>query len=170
MNRRLYFLAPDVDLALEIVKDLLVAKVEDRHIHALAKEGVHLEELNEATLLERSDLKEAVGHGVAVGGAGGALAGLVAVTFPPAGLVLGGGLVGAAVLAGAGFGAWVSGMIGISAPNRELKKFEDAIRRGLVLMLVDVPKARVEEIEKLIRRKHPKVEFGGTEPHVPAFP
>lgn len=170
MRRRLYFLAPDPTIALAIVDELLLAKIEDRHMHVLAKEGIPLSDLNQATLFERTDLKESISQGLGVGGAVGAFAGLIAVSFPPEGLVLSGALIGAAVLAGAGFGAWVSGMIGISLPNRELKAFEAAIRDGKVLMLIDVPKERIEEIQGLIKTKHPEAQFGGVEPHIPVFP
>jgi len=39
-----------------------------------------------------------------------------------------------------------------------------------VLMLVDVPKARVDEIEELVKKHHEEVEIEGTEPTIPAFP
>ncbi len=168
--RRLYFLLPDVETARQVVNDLLLARVEERHIHVLAKEGVELGDLPEAELLQRSDFVPAVERGLAVGGATGILAGLAAVTFPPAGLVLGGGALLGIALAGAGFGAWLSGMIGADAPNSRLTQFQEAIEKGELLMMVDVPKARVEEIEALIKNRHPESEIEGTEPTIPAFP
>lgn len=168
--RRLYFLLPNTDLARQIVDELLLARIEERHIHILAKEGVSLGDLPEASLLQKSDFVPAVERGLAVGGATGALAGIAAMTFPPAGLVLGGGAVLGIALAGAGIGAWVSGMIGTDAPNTQLKEFESAIEKGDLLMMVDVPKARVEEIEALIKTAHPESEIEGTEPTIPPFP
>ncbi len=94
------------------------------------------------------------------------VAGLIAVAVPSAGLVLGGGIV-AGVLGGGSFGTCVGGTIGVNVPNREPKKFEDAIKRGEILMLVDVPEEHAEEVEELVRSKHLKVEFGGQEPNVP---
>ena len=115
MRRRMYFLLPDVPTARQVVDELLLARIDDRHMHVLAKEGTTMEDLPQATLLQKSDFVHGVEQGLAVGGVTGVLAGLVAVTFPPAGLVLGGGAVLATALAGAGMGAWVSSMIGISA-------------------------------------------------------
>jgi hypothetical protein len=103
--RRLYFLAPSVDTAGAIVDDLLLARIEERHIHLIAKEGTPLGDLPEASLLQKSDFIPAIEKGLAVGGATGVVAGIVATTFPPAGLVLGGGAVLAIALAGAGVGA-----------------------------------------------------------------
>lgn len=170
MRRRIYFLVPDIELARTIVDELLLARIEARHMHLLAREGTPMEDMPEADLRQRTDLVESAERGLAVGGATGVIAGLVAVTFPPAGVVLGGGLVAATTLAGAGFGAWASSMIGIRLPNREIRQYEQAIQDGQVLMMVDVPKDRVEEIEDLIKEHHPEVEIGGTEPHKPAFP
>jgi hypothetical protein len=120
--------------------------------------------------LQKSDFIPAVERGVAVGGATGTLAGLAALAFPPAGLVLGGGAVLSIALAGAGMGAWMSGMIGTSVDNSRLKEFKGAIEEGQLLMLVDVPKSRVDEIDDLVKKHHPEAEIGGTEPTIPAFP
>ena len=73
-------------------------------------------------------------------------------------------------LLGAGFGAWLSSMIGVNVPNRQLKQFEDAVDQGEFLFLADVPKARVEEIEEMVKKHHPEAEIEGTEPTIPAFP
>ncbi|MGC1953848.1 MAG: DUF1269 domain-containing protein [Gammaproteobacteria bacterium] len=168
--RRIYFLLPDVERARQVVDELLLARIEEHHIHVLAKEGIPMENLPQASFLQRSDFVPALERGVAVGGGAGLLAGLVAVTFPPAGMVLGGGALLGIALAGAGMGAWISSMIGVDVPNRQLKAFTDAVERGEILMLVDVPKARVGEIEDLVKSHHPEVDIGGTEPTIPPFP
>ena len=168
--RRLYFLVPDLDTAKTVVDELLLKRVDEHHIHVVAKEGTPMGDLPEANLLQKSDFIPAMERGLAVGGITGVLAGIAAVTFPPAGLVLGGGAILGTSLAGAGIGAWISGMIGMDVPNSQIEKFEDAIEKGEVLMMVDIPKTRVEEIETLVQQHHPDADMGGTEPHIPAFP
>ncbi len=170
MRRRLYFLLPDVKRANQVVDELLLARVEERHIHVLAKEGVPLEHLPEANLLQKSDLVRGIEQGLAVGGVTGVLAGVVAVTFPPAGLVLGGGALLGIALAGAGVGGWVSGMIASSVPNVRLKEFEAAVEQGQILMMVDVPKDQVDTVSTLIKQHHPEADMHGVEPTMPAFP
>ena len=71
---------------------------------------------------------------------------------------------------GAGFGAWVSGMIGISAENSQIQEFHDAIEAGQLLLMIDIPKDRVDEITDLVKKHHPEAEVEGTEPTIPAFP
>lgn len=168
--RRLYFMVPDIDTANTVVDELLLKRVDDHHIHVVAKEGTPMGDLPEANLLQKSDFIPAMERGLAVGGITGVLAGIAAVTFPPAGLVLGGGAILGTSLAGAGIGAWISGMIGMDVPNSQIEKFEAAIENGEVLMMIDIPKTRVEEIEALIQQHHPDADMGGTEPHIPAFP
>jgi len=168
--RRLYFMVPDIDTANTVVDELLLKRVDDHHIHVVAKEGTPMGDLPEANLLQKSDFIPAMERGLAVGGMTGVLAGIAAVTFPPAGLILGGGAILGTSLAGAGIGAWISGMIGMDVPNTQIEKFEAAIENGEVLMMIDVPKTRVEEIEALIQQHHPDADMGGTEPHIPAFP
>ncbi|UCB55594.1 MAG: hypothetical protein JSW45_03445 [Thiotrichales bacterium] len=168
--RRLYFMVPDIDTANTVVDELLLKRVDEHHIHVVAKEGTPMGDLPEANLLQKSDFIPAMERGLAVGGITGVLAGIAAVTFPPAGLVLGGGAILGTSLAGAGIGAWISGMIGMDVPNTQIEKFEDAIEKGEVLMMIDIPKTRVEEIEALVQQHHPDADMGGTEPHIPAFP
>ena len=168
--RRIYFLVPDISVTKKIVDELLLAKVEEKHIHIIAKRGTPLEDLPEASLLQKSDFVPAVEQGIALGGATGLLAGLVAIALPPASTVVAGGVLLATTLAGAGVGSWLGGMVGMSVGNRRIKEFEDAIEAGEFLVLADVTPERVAEIETLIKQHIPQVEIEQTEPRVPAFP
>lgn len=168
--RRIYFLLPSTQCARMIVDELLVRRVDWRHIHVIANHSVRLDDLPEASLAQSSDLLHALTRGTAAGCATGMLTGLVAMVYPPAGLTIAGGVVVALTLAGAGFGAWTATMIGIDVPNTRLKRFEEAIERGELLMMIDVPKDRVEEIEAMIKLHHEEAEIQGTEPTIPAFP
>ena len=168
--RRLYFLVPDIEHTRRIVDELLVARIDEKHIHVVAKEGTPLEDLPEAGLSQKSDLVPALERGLTLGGMAGVVVGLVAVTIPPAGVVLGGGALLASTLAGAGVGAWMATMIGVDVPNTRLARFEEAIKHGEVLMMVDVAKERVEEIDELVKKHHPEAEIKGTEPAIPEFP
>ena len=170
MRRRLYFLLPGVSRARQVVDELLLARIDDHHIHVMAKDGVDLGDLPEANLLQRSDLIHGMELGLSIGGVTGVLAGLLAIAFPPEGIALGGWAVLVTAVAGALIGAWVSGMIGTDVPNTQLREFEAAVAEGQILMLVDVPKGKVESVTKMITRHHPEAEMHGIEPTIPAFP
>lgn len=170
--QRLYFLVPDIENTKRVVDELLLARIPEKQIHVVAKDHQQLQEndIQEPGLLQEGNFIPALERGVAVGGVTGVLAGLAAVTFPPAGLVFGGGAILAMTVAGASFGAIVGPMIGISGPNTQLVKFEDAINNGEFLMLIDVPEENVDKITELVQSHHPNVDIKGAEPKVPIFP
>jgi len=91
-------------------------------------------------------------------------------TFPPVGLAIGGGALFAIGAAGAGVGGWLASMVGVSVPSTRLKKFEDAIKDGEFLVLVDVKRDRVNEIEELVKKHHPEADIERIEPKMPVFP
>lgn len=168
--RRLYFLMPDINVTHELVKELLLSHVEERYIHVIAKEGTPMEDLPEASLLQKSDFVPAIEKGLTIGAITGVVCGLVAMAFPPAGLVIGGGAVFAIGAAGAGVGGLMSSMVGIGLPSSRLEKFEEAINQGEFLVLIDVPRTRVDEIEAMVKKHHPEADIEGTEPMMPPFP
>lgn len=168
--RRLYFLMPDINVTHELVKELLLSHVEERYIHVIAKEGTPMEDLPEASLLQKSDFVPAIEKGLTIGAITGVVCGLVAMAFPPAGLVIGGGAVFAIGAAGAGVGGLMSSMVGIGLASSRLEKFEEAINQGEFLVLIDVPRTRVDEIEDIVMKHHPEADIEGTEPMMPPFP
>ena len=168
--RRLYFLVPDVTVAHAIVDDLLVARIPERQIHVVAREGTALGNLPEAGLAQKTDLIPAIERGIGLGGVTGTLAGLVVIAIPGAAVVSAGALVLALALGGSAAGAWVSSMIGVSVDSPRLKPYEEAIAEGQILMMIDVPVERVEEIETRIADHHPSAKDQGIEKAIPAFP
>jgi len=61
-------------------------------------------------------------------------------------------------------------MVGMITTNTELKPYIKHIEKGKLLLIVDVPKHRVEEIEKMIDKVDPDARFKGEEPTIPTFP
>ncbi len=155
--KRLYFLSPSLHATSSIVEELHQYRIQDRHIHVVGNDHAGLVEnhLHEASVLQTSDIIPAAERGAAAGVTTGLLAGLIAVSFPPAGFVLGGGAVLGLTLFGAGFGAWASSMIGISIPNKTVEQYEAAIAAGQFLVMVDVPKADQPRVTDLIKKHHP---------------
>ena len=170
MRRRMYYLLPDNGSARRTMDDLLLLRIEERHIHFIARPGVSMDGLHEANVLQTSDLV----HGAKLGAVTGAFAGCVAgaavvwyFVMAPAyeiATVLGMALFGAL------FGAWVASMVGSSVPNSRLRQFEAQLAQGRILLMVDVPEHKVEEIKERLGRSHPEATDGGLEPNIPAFP
>ena len=170
MRRRLYFLLPDVESAHRTANDLLLARVEDRHMRFLAKRGTDLGELHEASYLQKTDLMHGAGIGLALGGLGGLALGVVIVAYPPEGTNPQLVAVLITALIGAVLGAWMASMAAAAVPNSRLKQFQDDITAGRVLLMLDVPYERVEQIRELLMARHPEAVSGGQETRFPAFP
>ena len=170
MRRRLYFLLPDLPAAKQVVDDLLLARIEIRHMHVLARRGTELEDLPEANVFQKTDIVHGAQSGAVLGAVVGALLGAALVVFGPGewGLPLMTVLLFA--LLGGIFGVWAASLVAASIPNTKHKQFEQWIEQGKLLLLVDVPFGESERISQLVTRRHPEAVPGGVEPTIPAFP
>jgi len=166
MNR-IFLMAPDVESAKRVVDDLVRAGVDHSQIHVIAKDDIPLENLPTASFFEKSDMAHAVEQGLALGGASGVLAGLVALTFPAAGLVLGGGaILLATTLAGASVGTFGAILRAVNIPNAQLKEYAQDLEQGRILIFVDVANDKVDAIRELIQKNHGEVRDTGVKPRV----
>jgi hypothetical protein len=170
MKRRLYFLLPDLGSAIRTANDLLLARVEDRHMHFLARRGMSLGQLHEANYLLKSDAVHGAELGFVLGGAGGFLIGIYIFLTPPEGVTLQLVTVLLSTVIGAVFGAWAASLVAISVPNSRLKLFRKEIDSGQILLMVDIPASRIGELRELVGRRHPEATAHGIEPTMPAFP
>jgi len=58
MRRRLYFMVPDTRSARQIRDELLLARIEDGHIHVMARDGMSLDGLHEDARFHLVELGE----------------------------------------------------------------------------------------------------------------
>ncbi|HYD79705.1 MAG TPA: DUF1269 domain-containing protein [Paucimonas sp.] len=170
MRRRLYYMLPDVPSARALLDVLLLARIEERHMHFYAKEGTLPSDMPEANFLHKTDLVHGAELGMVVGGGAGLLGGILLVMFPPDGIQLQMIAILVAGIGGALFGTWVSGMAAAAIPNSRLKAFQDGIEKGQVLLMIDVPYGKISEVEEIVTKRYPAAKFSGIEPHIPAFP
>ena len=168
--QRLYFVIPNVKSCRTIVNELLLARVSEKQMHVMAKDDQVPRDLPQANLLQKSDFVPAVERGLTIGGGTGLFAGILAYSFQSAGLEIGGFAILAICLAGGGIGAWIAGMIGVDVPNTQLKPFMPALNSGNLLLIVDVQRTRVTEIEEMIKNLHPEATDHGVEASLPVFP
>jgi uncharacterized membrane protein YeaQ/YmgE (transglycosylase-associated protein family) len=166
----MYVTLPDLESARGLANDLLLARIEDRHMHFLARRGTDLGELHEASYLHKTDAMHGAFTGLVVGGIVGVLAGLMLVYFPPGGASIQLVAVLIAAVVGSALGIWIAGMMGLQVPNTQLRGFEQELQEGKILLMLDVPQGRYEEIRQVIARVHPEATDRGNEPTVPAFP
>lgn len=164
MSARLYFLVPTVETAKSIIHELQAVGVDEQQTSVIAADSTPLDELNEASILETSELRRGLEGGIGVGGVAGLLGGLWAVTYPPAGLVLGGAAVLATTVAGAGLAGLVSALVAKDIPHPQVKAFEAALARGELLLFVDVTEEQKEQALKTIKKHHPQATIDAVVP------
>lgn len=169
MRRRLYFMLPDVPSARSMLDELLLARIEIGHMRFMARDTLPAD-MPDVSFMQKTDLVHGAQLGVVIGAIVGLGAGIFLTMFPVDGMTLRTAAILLVTLAGAIFGGWASGMNAAAVPNTRLKPFAERIEQGQVLLIVDVPVGRVEEIEEMIAKRHPEISFGGMEPPMLAFP
>lgn len=167
--KRLCFLSPDISHAQAVVQDLKNDGIAEKHIYAIANSAIPLPQLPDGGP-DDNDFLPAFERGIALGGATGLLAGLLAIVFPPAGFVVGGGAVLLIGVMSASLGGLLTGLAGAALPSSRLQKFEDDIAAGKILIMVDVPKNRIAHVNAVIKRLDPEVRIEGIEPPAPLIP
>lgn len=152
--RRLYLLASDRDSCQLMVDDLRAAGVPEAHLHVLAGASRDLRGLPLATVRQTTELARGMLLGVLLGGLAGMLAGILGQAWPPPGLQVSNLMVVVSAVAGAVFGGLVSALMKSHQHNRRLDRFHAGIDAGGLLLMVDVPKARINEIRSVIAGHH----------------
>ena len=101
------------------------------------------------------DVAAGAGIGAAIGGLGGLLVGLGALTIPGVGPVIAAGPLLAA-LAGAGVGAVTGGVVGalvdLGIPDEEAHIYAEGLRRGNVLVIAQVPDTSATAVTRVMDR------------------
>ncbi len=170
MRRRLYFLLPDIQSAKVVHSELLLAKVEEKHQHVIARDGTDLDDLPEADLRQKSDIIHGLQLGLIIGGLTGLILSTIAVLMNMIVPGLEVWSVASLTVGGAFLGAFASTMVAVNVRNTRLTRFQQEIDAGRILYMVDVPFKRIDEITRLVRGHHPEADIKGIDPQIPAFP
>ncbi len=171
MRHRLYYLLPDVEAARRVRDDLLLNRIEHRRISFMTGGADLPDDLPEANVLQRTDMVHGAESGMVMGAMLGiAVGALITFYFDISAESAEAVVVLIAAAAGLLFGGWAASMVAAALPNSRLKAFYPELEKGKLLMIVDVPARRVNEIERMLAERHPESGFGGEEPHVPVFP
>jgi hypothetical protein len=167
MKRRLYFLLPDVTHARSVVSELLTTGVTTDHVHAHAKPGVDLQDLPQASGRQRKDFSARLetvlwdGNLIVFFAALLALVVMAYLQITWYWLLLPAAVMLATFILGEEFTRRV--------PDVHLSEFQDALRHGEILLMIDVPVTDVEHVEALVTRQHPEAVTGGVSWHVDAL-
>jgi hypothetical protein len=167
MNRRLYFLIPDVTHAQSVVRELRTAGVTANHLHALSRAGVDLQDLPQASVRQRNDfnarLETMLWNGNLLLFICALLVMIVLAYLQVAWywLLLPAAAMLATFIAGEEFTRRI--------PDVQLGEFQDALRHGEILLTVDVPANNVGRVEAMVHKHHPEAVTGGVSWHIDAL-
>jgi len=145
MKTRHVFITPDLATASATMAAARGAGVEDNGLLLVARSDIELESIPNKRKEADSDFMPAAVRGAGYGGATGLLAGLVALAIPPFGITLAG--AAAMGLAGAMIGTWSSSLVGASLPDPIRQKFEDEIKAGNILVVIDAEPEQLAQAE-----------------------
>ena len=171
MRHRLFYIFPDIPSARRTLDELLLARIEERHIRFMTAGAVLPPDMPRASVLQSTDIVSGAEHGMAIGAALGLVLGafivwyfgLASTTAQATAIVLAG-------LTGLVFGGWAASLAAVALPNSRLAAFQAELEQGKILLIVDVPARRLAEIERLLAERHPETRFGGEDSHIPVFP
>lgn len=156
MLRRVYFLLPEKSQALDMVKELQESGIPEGHLHALAKPGIDLSGLPIATRGQQTDrvwsLERLFWNADLILFALSALGLVFSLYFGQmawAGFSL--ALMVVAFIAGERFAS--------KLPHGHLNQVQGALAHNEILLMVDLPRKRVSEVEHLVHRHHPEAEI-----------
>lgn len=168
--KRLCFLCSDVQMTRRVVAMLRQAGVEESSLMVVARHDIRLDDLP-APGIDRTDAIPGFARGIAAGGVAGSLGGLATLSFEELGFALGGAAIPMFGLLGVAIGGLAGFLAGASVPTSRLKRFQHAIEHdGKILLMLDVDKARGVELEELVKRDVPEIEYAGFEPYAPIVP
>ena len=170
MRRRLYFLLPNTKSAQVIHTELLLAKIEERNMHVIARQDIDISDLPEAGLLQKTDVMRGLQLGVILGALTGMILSYIAIQIQ---LIVPGmevWSVASLTIGGAFLGGFASTMVALNMTNTRLARFQPEIDKGRILFMADVPFQRVAEITELVHGRHPEADMRGIDPQIPVFP
>jgi hypothetical protein len=171
MRHRLYYLLPDIESARRTLDDMLLSRIEQRHIHFLTGGASLPPDIPEANFLHKTDVVHGAKSGMIAGTILGILLGVGLIFyFDLVKQSSGAALVLFTTICGLLFGGWASSMVAAALPNSRLAAFYPELEKGKILMIADVPARRVGQIEKVLAERHPEMAFCGEEPNIPVFP
>jgi hypothetical protein len=158
MLRRLYYIFPirkQVESAVEELKDL---GIDQKRMHTIAREDIDISELPPATVRQRSDFGARLEvwmwdlNLLLFFTAAGALVFTLffSLWYWGLGLAL---VMAASFLLGNHFATHI--------PKMHLSGLRAALNHGEILLLVDVPRWHVREVEATVLRHHPEAGIGG---------
>ena len=148
MKTRHVYSTTDLDMARAAMNAARGAGIAEDGLMLVARSDIELDAIPNEHKQADSDSMPAALKGVVAGGTTGLLLGLAAIVLSPIGWTLAG--AGIAALAGAGIGGMASTIFGSALPDPVRQKFDDEIKAGRILLVVDADDATFDAADGAI--------------------
>ncbi len=158
MWRRMYFIFPDEAHAIGVLDDLKRLGLGSACVHAIPGKGVTLRHFPAATKLQAGDFVGRIARvlwDANLGLFAIALFGLGWALFTDHRLSV---FIAIAVMITTFL---VGAYYAIRVPETRIDEFRDVLAHGEIVLLVDVPRFRVDAVERMVCRRHPEAIPGG---------
>ena len=161
MKTKINFMLPDLATAVKVRDALLLGLVENKYIHFLAKQGTKLDDLNQTSAIEGSNLMHEGEKGILYGMGFGFLAGLSVLYFPdwitvsPSWYTQSYWYVVLIVttLFGAIATAVGAALLGCNVFNSDIDQYKARIEKGEILMIVTVRLYEAHKVRNIVNKK-----------------
>lgn len=161
--KRFFFLVPDLKTTQVILDDLKTHGIEESHVHVVGEKSDDIEKahVKEATLIQTSDLLPSLKRGALMGLAFSII--LCALYYFILEKHFGTNPLIFLGLAAFGliFGCWASSLIGVSVENPIIEKFDDYVKDGHYIMMVDTTSSNEIHLTNKLVRSHPGTKIAG---------
>ena len=142
--RRIFFLLPDQEHTKNVVDELTHQGIDQSHLHIISRQGKDSVYTIERLLWAGNMAVFFIALLITVI--------LIAIELPQY-AILTLGIMFISFILGAFFT--------IKIPNVHITEFDDALKHGEVLLVVDTKKQQVHDIENIVHRRHPEAITGG---------
>lgn len=161
MHKKLFCILPNTECCKFLISQLKNIGVSEKDIRVVNNQDSSLEDLHKVTQLEKTELAHGIKLGISVGCLAGLLGGILAVIFPPSGVIPDDAdiLLIVTTLTGGFFGGFVSALIAADRPNHILEDCQNAIFKGKTLLVLNVPFRHFDDHIALIKAYQPEVKL-----------
>lgn len=149
MKTRHVFVADSVPVATAAVAAAKRAGIERNDISLIASSEIEMESIPNDLKNAGNDFIPAALRGALSGGTLGLLGGVIGIVVPAVGLTVTG--AAAVTLVGAAVGTWVTSLIGSMVPDEVHRRFDNEIRAGRILIVIDETAAVMSAAEAALR-------------------
>tara|TARA_R110002110_G_scaffold205066_1_gene416792 strand:+ start:201721 stop:202275 length:555 start_codon:yes stop_codon:yes gene_type:complete len=159
--KRHYFISNDLEDIAAVERELEASGISTPQIHVLSNDdaGVEMRRLNEVEDVLKKDVVRGTWRGAIIGGA---LAMAIVLLYGLTGLAAAYTWVPAIFLAVVVFGfcAWEGGLIGIGEPHVDFRQYQDELKQGHHVLLVDVNATEEATLQGVVNN-HPALRAAG---------